>query len=129
MTSATFRGGPVAGLSFHGLNRTPTFVRVVFGKTYDVLNDLDDEVRDDEQVVAVYVLDSDSRVHVCARGAGGASGWYVTYVFLPIADVASARTEEEWCALVARIVGVPAQVALEQRADERAGATPQERTT
>lgn len=123
MTGAQFRGGLVGVGPFGGLRRVPTFVRVVQDRetrAFDVLNDLDDEPRESEDVVAVYVLDATSRVHACARGANrAAGGWWVTYVHLPLVDVEALRTEQAWCQRLAAIVGVPVEVVLKQRAGER----------
>lgn len=123
MSSANFRGGPATGQSFHGLLRTPTLLRVVrdYAGKLDVLNDLDDRVRDDECVEAVYLLDVTTRVHVCGRGANrDASGWYVTYVHVPVVDVRTLADEDTWLAYVAATLRVPVEEVQRQREGERA---------
>lgn len=126
MTSALFHGGPARGFTPTGLKRTPTFVRVVQAPSgaFDVLNDLDDTPRDDELVVAVYVLDPESHIYACSRGNGSAGGAYVTYVHLPMANVALLRTEELWIYRLAEVVGLPPTIVQEQRAGERRGLPP-----
>lgn len=119
MSGAILKGGTAAGLEFTGLSRFPTFVRVVLGPSghFDILNDLDDQPRDDEQVVGVYLKDDTSQVWV--RGTRGTGGEWWTYVHLPTIGVERLRDDDTWVERVAALSNVTPAMVRDLRARER----------
>lgn len=75
---ATFHGGAADQLHFT-LGRAPMFVRVVESQrgVLDVLDQLNDTIRDDEDIADVYRLGDHG--FACARGGRGASGAFAAY--------------------------------------------------
>jgi hypothetical protein len=121
VSGAILHGGPASGLEFSGLNRLPTFVRVVVSdaRRFDILNDLEDVPADNESVCAVYLQDPDTRVFV--RAPRGAGGQWITYVHVPMAGVEQLRTDDAWIERLAAVSNMPAEIIRESRAREREG--------
>jgi hypothetical protein len=97
--SVMFTDGPADGHEL-ALQRAPMFLRVVVDtreplkrnglprvKAIDALDLLDDEPRPHESIHIYEVIWANEPVHICARGSGARSGWYVSASYRHRADV------------------------------------------